>query len=66
MSRMLVASGLFLFALGLFAVGQSSWIAAKATLANVLIEDAWVKTLGGAGPARPWPFRGGNPSRGLA
>jgi sortase A len=45
-----------LFAVGLWQVGEGSWIYAKARLAQLLLERAWTRTLAGETQVRPWPW----------
>jgi sortase A len=35
---------------------QALWIPVKAEVAQYLLGEAWLRTLGGAGDARPWPW----------
>lgn len=41
---------------GLWFVGNSSYIHAKATLAQLLLETAWTNTLHGEQEVKPWPW----------
>ena len=50
------AVSLLLIAAGTIGLGQGGWIWAKAQLAQVLLEEAWSRTMEGAGPAKPWPW----------
>ena len=43
-------------AFGLWQFGQGSYIQAKAWLAQVLIKQAWARTLDGEAQAKPWPW----------
>jgi sortase A len=54
--RPLVILTAFLLAVGLWQVGEGSWIYAKARLAQYLLQRAWSRTLGGETTARPWPW----------
>jgi sortase A len=45
-----------LVAIGVSAAGNGLWIHAKAAVAQVLLRDAWWRTLHGTGPSRPWPW----------
>ena len=45
-----------LFAVGLWQVGEGSWIYAKAGLAQFLLQRAWTRTLAGEAQVRPWPW----------
>ena len=47
--------GLVLLLLSLWQVGSAGYIAAKAELAQVLLEYAWQRSHGGAEAVRPWP-----------
>jgi sortase A len=42
--------------IGLWQIGQGSYIQAKAWLAQVLIEQAWARTLDGEQHVKPWPW----------
>jgi len=54
--RSLAALMLCLFALGLWQVGEGSWIYAKASLAQLLLQRAWSRTLMGEMAVKPWPW----------
>lgn len=41
---------------GLWQVGEGSWIYAKARLAQVLLQRAWSRTLAGELDVKPWPW----------
>ncbi len=43
-------------ALGLWQIGEGSWIYAKARLAQVLLRRAWSRTLAGEMQVAPWPW----------
>lgn len=45
-----------LFAVGLWQMGEGSWIYAKARLAQFLLQRAWSRTLAGETMVRPWPW----------
>jgi len=45
-----------LLAVGLWQVGEGSWIYAKARLAQLLLQRAWTRTLAGEAQVRPWPW----------
>ncbi len=45
-----------LLTIGLWQLGQGGYIQAKAWLAQVLIKQAWARTLEGEAQARPWPW----------
>ena len=49
-----LALGLLL--IGALQFGQGAWIQAKAWLAQVLISQAWSRTLNGEQQAKPWPW----------
>ena len=55
-SRLLQAAALAAFAVALWQLGQGTYIQAKAWLAQVLIEQAWARTLEGEAQAKPWPW----------
>lgn len=42
--------------IGALQFGQGAWIQAKAWLAQVLIAQAWLRTLAGEREAKPWPW----------
>jgi sortase A len=46
----------FAFAVALWQLGQGTYIQAKAWLAQVLIKQAWARTLEGEAQAKPWPW----------
>lgn len=54
--RALLALTVFLFAVGLWQIGEGSWIYAKARLAQYLLQRAWSRTLAGETQAKPWPW----------
>jgi sortase A len=45
-----------LLAVGLWQIGEGSWIYAKARLAQYLLQRAWLRTLTGETAAKPWPW----------
>jgi sortase A len=47
---------LCLFTLGLWQIGEGSWIYAKARLAQFLLQRAWSRTLAGETDVKPWPW----------
>lgn len=51
----LAAAGLLLL-FGGWQIGGGLWIYAKATLAQVLIKQAWANRLAGDGSDKPWPW----------
>ncbi len=55
-SRLLHAAALAAFAVALWQLGQGSYIQAKAWLAQVLIKQAWARTLEGEQHVKPWPW----------
>jgi sortase A len=50
-----ILTGILLFC-GLWFIGQGSYIHAKATLAQLLLETAWTETLNGRKEVKPWPW----------
>lgn len=53
---MKVTTAVFLVAVGLWQLSDGLWIQAKAWLAQILIAQAWSRTLGGEKQAKPWPW----------
>jgi sortase A len=49
-------AALMALAFGLWQVGQAAYIEAKARLAQVLIGQAWERTLAGEAMVKPWPW----------
>ena len=47
---------LCLLAIGLWQLGEGSWIYAKAGLAQHLLQRAWSRTLAGDTNVKPWPW----------
>jgi sortase A len=45
-----------LLAVGLWQIGEGSWIYAKARLAQYLLQRAWSRTLEGEHNVKPWPW----------
>jgi sortase A len=45
-----------LLAVGLWQIGEGSWIYAKARLAQYLLQRAWSRTLAGETTVKPWPW----------
>ena len=45
-----------LLTVGLWQLGEGSWIYAKAGLAQHLLQRAWSRTLAGEAGAKPWPW----------
>jgi sortase A len=45
-----------LLAVGLWQIGEGSWIYAKARLAQYLLQRAWFRTLAGETAVKPWPW----------
>ena len=45
-----------LLAVGLWQIGEGSWIYAKAGLAQYLLQRAWSRTVAGETAAKPWPW----------
>ena len=54
--RMLTALTVCLLAIGLWQIGEGSWIYAKARLAQLLLQRAWSRTLAGDTKSKPWPW----------
>jgi sortase A len=54
--RPLVMLMVFFLAVGLWQIGEGSWIYAKARLAQVLLRRAWSRTLAGERDVKPWPW----------
>jgi len=54
--RTLTALTVCLLAVGLWQVGEGSWIYAKARLAQLLLQRAWSRTLAGEANVKPWPW----------
>jgi sortase A len=54
--RPLVILTVFFLAVGLWQIGEGSWIYAKARLAQVLLRRAWSRTLAGERQVTPWPW----------
>ena len=52
----LVILSVCLLAVGLWQIGEGSWIYAKARLAQYLLERAWSRTLAGQTDVAPWPW----------
>jgi sortase A len=47
---------LCLFTIGLWQIVEGSWIYAKARLAQLLLQQAWSRTLAGETNVKPWPW----------
>ncbi len=54
--RALAALMVCLLAIGLWQIGEGSWIYAKARLAQLLLQRAWSRTLAGEAAVKPWPW----------
>ncbi|NOS79520.1 MAG: class GN sortase [Nitrospira sp.] len=54
--RTLTALIVCLLTIGLWQIGEGSWIYAKAGLAQHLLQRAWSRTLAGEAGAKPWPW----------
>lgn len=54
--RMLAALIGCLLTIGLWQIGEGSWIYAKARLAQYLLQRAWSRTLAGDVTTKPWPW----------
>ena len=55
-SRTLLILPVCLIAVGLWQIGEGSWIYAKARLAQYLLQRAWSRTLAGETAVKPWPW----------
>lgn len=55
-SRLLQAAAIIALAISLWQLGQGGYIQAKAWLAQVLIKQAWARTLEGEPQTKPWPW----------
>jgi sortase A len=55
-SRAITALMLCFLAVGLWQIGEGSWIYAKAGLAQLLLQRAWSRTLAGGINVKPWPW----------
>jgi sortase A len=55
-SRAVAALIVCLLTIGLWQVGEGSWIYAKARLAQLLLQRAWSRTLAGEAHVKPWPW----------
>jgi len=56
MPRFLAFVPAVLLLAGLFLCGEAMWLKAKAELSQVLLADAWQRTLAGKVDTRPWPW----------
>ena len=54
-SRSLAALMICLLAVGLWQIGEGSWIYAKVGLAQWLLQRAWSRSMAGEIAAKPWP-----------
>lgn len=54
--RFLAALTVCLLAVGLWQIGEGSWIYAKARLAQYFLQRAWSRTLAGEDRVKPWPW----------
>jgi len=54
--RLLLVLAVALLALGSWQLGRGAWIQAKAWTAQLLIAQAWQRTLAGEHHAKPWPW----------
>lgn len=54
--RALWGGMLLILLFGMWQIGQAAYIHAKATVAQVLIKQAWHETLAGASQVRPWSW----------
>lgn len=55
-ARFLHVAAIVAFGFALWQLGQGTYIQAKAWLAQVLIKQAWARTLDGETQAKPWPW----------
>ena len=55
-TRFLRITAALALCLALWQLGQGTYIQAKAWLAQVLIKQAWARTLEGEAQAKPWPW----------
>ena len=55
-SPLLVGLMASLLAIGLWQVGEGSWIYVKAGLAQLLLQRAWTRALAGESMPKPWPW----------
>lgn len=55
------AAILVLFVIGFWQFGKGAFITVKAQVAQVLLEQAWQKTLNGNSNAKPWPWADTSP-----
>ncbi|MEQ8300427.1 MAG: class GN sortase [Hyphomonas sp.] len=56
MPRFLAFVPAVLLLAGLVLCGEGVWLKAKAELSQVLLDDAWQRTLAGKADTRPWPW----------
>ena len=56
LERLLLALIVILVCAGLWQAGSGAWIHLKARLAQVLMAQAWARTLAGSAAASPWPW----------
>jgi sortase A len=54
--KLVLALLLLLFLVGLWQIGKGLYIQAKAQLAQVLVRDAWTRTLAGERQVKPWQW----------
>ncbi|HEY6085034.1 MAG TPA: class GN sortase [Nitrospira sp.] len=54
--RACAASMVCFLTIGLWQIGEGSWIYAKARLAQYLLQRAWSRTLAGETSVKPWPW----------
>jgi sortase A len=55
-ARLTLGAAVVLALAGAFEFGQGAWIYAKAELAQVLIDNAWQRSLAGQRAPKPWPW----------
>src|SRR5215510_8497445 len=54
--KLAYAFALLLLVAGMWQLGGGIYIRAKAILAQILVRDAWERTLGGERRVKPWPW----------
>lgn len=54
--RPLIILAMFLLVVGVWQIGEGSWIYAKARFAQYLLERAWSRTQDGETAVKPWPW----------
>jgi sortase A len=54
--RLAIATAAALLMIGSWELGRGAWIAAKAQVAQVLLQRAWARALEGEARPKPWPW----------